>query len=71
MGDSTSGHLLTHPSIVDAAVVGVPDDYSGELPMAFIVLQPELAAAADTNARLADELRMTIFKVWFASRVFG
>ncbi|KAJ7901590.1 phenylacetyl-CoA ligase, partial [Mycena leptocephala] len=56
------GHLLTHPSIVDAAVVGVPDDYSGELPMAFIVLQPELAAAADTNARLADELRTTIFK---------
>ncbi|KAF7369084.1 Phenylacetyl-ligase [Mycena venus] len=56
------GHLLTHPSIVDAAVIGVPDDYSGELPMAFIVLQPELAAAATTDSRLADELRASIFK---------
>ncbi|KAJ7678162.1 phenylacetyl-CoA ligase [Mycena polygramma] len=48
------GHLLTHPSIVDAAVVGVPDDYSGELPMAFVVLQPTLATS--------DELRASIFK---------
>ncbi|KAJ6551396.1 hypothetical protein B0H19DRAFT_1157473 [Mycena capillaripes] len=56
------GHLLTHPSIVDAAVVGVPDDYSGELPLAFIVLQPTLAAAVDTDTALAEQLRASIFK---------
>ncbi|KAJ6448370.1 phenylacetyl-CoA ligase [Mycena vitilis] len=56
------GHLLTHPSIVDAAVVGVPDVYSGELPMAFVVLQPALASNADIDTRFADELRASIFK---------
>ena len=31
------GHLLKHPDVDDACVVGVPDEYSGELPLAFIV----------------------------------
>lgn len=29
--------LLTHPKIKDAAVIGIPDEASGELPMAFVV----------------------------------
>ncbi|KAJ7768281.1 acetyl-CoA synthetase-like protein [Mycena metata] len=56
------GHLLTHPSIFDCAVIGVADEYSGELPMAFIVLQPELATAVNTNVHLANDLRSGIFK---------
>ncbi|XP_066145107.1 luciferin 4-monooxygenase-like isoform X2 [Euwallacea fornicatus] len=31
------GLLLTHPSIRDAAVVGLPDEDAGELPLAFVV----------------------------------
>lgn len=30
--------LLTHEEIRDAAVIGIPDEYAGELPMAFVVL---------------------------------
>jgi acyl-CoA synthetase (AMP-forming)/AMP-acid ligase II len=29
--------LLTHPDVADAAVVGIPDDEAGELPVGFVV----------------------------------
>ncbi|KAI8027661.1 4-coumarate--CoA ligase-like 5 [Camellia lanceoleosa] len=33
--------LQTHPHIVDAAVVPYPDEEAGQVPMAFVVRQPE------------------------------
>lgn len=32
--------LLAHPGVKDAAVMGIPDEEAGELPKAFVVLQP-------------------------------
>lgn len=32
--------LITHPSLKEAAVIGVPDEIAGELPRAYVVLNP-------------------------------
>jgi len=56
------GHLLGHPDVIDAGVIGIPDEFSGEVPLAFVVLRPELVASVKDNSEVADDLRQRIFK---------
>ncbi|XP_043274154.1 luciferin 4-monooxygenase [Venturia canescens] len=35
------GIMLTHPDIVDCAVIGIPDEACGELPLGFVVKKPQ------------------------------
>jgi len=57
------GHLLLHPDITDSCVVSIPDDYSGSLPLAYIVLQPYAAARIESNPKATQQLKQVIFKV--------
>lgn len=42
--------LLGHPAVREAAVIGVPDAYHGEMPRAFVVLKPAEATSAQDIA---------------------
>ncbi len=64
--------LLEHPDIVQAAVVGVPDERMGEVGLAFLVLRPDAALRSqDIAATLTEWARdkMANFKVPRSFRV--
>ena len=46
--------LLTHPAILDAAVVRRPDEEAGEVPKAFVVLKPDETSKATTGEQIMD-----------------
>jgi len=55
--------LLANPAIAEAMVIGVPDEYLGEVPRAYAVLRPGASATADElrdwlNARLGKHERV-------------
>ena len=56
------GVLLRHPAVMEAAVVGMPDDRWGEAPHGFVVLKPGAAASEDDLRAFARE-KLAHFKV--------
>jgi acyl-CoA synthetase (AMP-forming)/AMP-acid ligase II len=49
------GLLITHPAIIDVAVIGVPDEAAGELPKAFITVGPGASVSLDEVQEFVGE----------------
>ena len=47
--------LLQHPDVLMAAAVGEPDEYAGELPVAFVSLRPGATVTMDALSAFANE----------------
>ncbi|KAJ7496723.1 phenylacetyl-CoA ligase [Mycena latifolia] len=56
------GHLLAHDDVADAAVIGVPDDFAGELPCAFIVLKTQIASKVKSDPQVRKHAQEILFK---------
>ncbi|KAJ7163321.1 phenylacetyl-CoA ligase [Mycena filopes] len=56
------GSILNHPDISDVCVVGVPDEYSGEVPLAFVVLTVDAANRVKRNPIVLHEIRQSVLK---------
>jgi len=57
------GHLLLHPDVADACVVGIPDEYSGEIPLAFVVLAANALKRIKDGKEGAKDVKKSISKV--------
>lgn len=49
--------------MADVCVVGIADDYSGEVPLAFVMLEENAARRAKSSPKEAEEDRQSIMKV--------
>lgn len=49
-------HLLSHPFVVDCAVISIPNENVGEVPKAFIVKEPSLIQAPSYDLMMKGEL---------------
>lgn len=57
------GHLLDHPDVSDVCVVGIPDDYNGELPFAFVVPSTDAARHVKLSPVQGERIKQAIVKV--------
>lgn len=64
--EELEGQLLKHADVVDCCVVPVPDEFSGEVPKAFIVLTQEARGRVGTDAIQLAKLKATLIQVNFA-----
>jgi acyl-CoA synthetase (AMP-forming)/AMP-acid ligase II len=49
--------ILGHEKVEDVAVLGIPDDYSGELPKAFVVLKPGVRKSEAVGRELIADVK--------------
>ncbi|RPD61672.1 amp dependent CoA ligase [Lentinus tigrinus ALCF2SS1-7] len=56
------GHLFDHPDVADVCVVSIPDEYSGELPFAFVLLKEDARLRVQADPKAMTETKRVIMK---------
>ncbi|KZP31139.1 phenylacetyl-CoA ligase [Athelia psychrophila] len=51
------GLLLDHQDVADVCVVGIPDEFSGEVPMAYVVISPKTLERVGSDAQALTKLK--------------
>jgi acyl-coenzyme A synthetase/AMP-(fatty) acid ligase len=46
--------LLGHEKVEDVAVIGVPDEYAGELPFAYVALKPQITNTKEVRDEIVQ-----------------
>ena len=59
-GPEVESALLSHPSVAECAVVGVPDETRGSIVQAHVVLAEDSTPTSDTTIELQDHVKATI-----------
>jgi 4-coumarate--CoA ligase len=54
---------LDHPDCADVGVVGVADEYSGEVPLAFVALSNEALQRIKKDPAEAERIKVSLKKV--------
>ena len=57
------GLLLDHPDIADVCVVGIPDEFSGEVPLAYVVIAANTLERVKSDAQALNKLKANIMQV--------
>jgi 4-coumarate--CoA ligase len=61
--DELEAHIRTHPDINEVCVVSVPDLYSGEVPVAFVVLGDEALDRIAADQKEMKKIKVGILRV--------
>lgn len=56
------GCLLDHPDVVESCVIGVPHDYSGEVPLAFVALSSDANRRIRQNPSASRDIKQSILQ---------
>ena len=59
------GCVLDHSCVSDACVVGIPDEFSGEVPLAFVSLTEDAIRRIKEDKKAAVDIKHSILKVRF------
>lgn len=59
-GPEVEGALISHPDVVECAVVGVPDERHGQIVEAHVVVRAGVSADRNCERRLQDHVKATI-----------